>query len=534
MKKIFGFALSKMMNTDKAEELASRITFDVYRSLLKAETVHNIDGYIYRVARNVYARFVDEEARGRTVSLDEVRVPCDVDFTGDFEKDETYIRLRREVSYLGKTQRDIVIMHYFQRLKQHEIAKRLNIPLGTVKWHLHDAKNSMKEGLKMTREKGILSVKPIRLTSMGHCGSPGSLGDTNDFLKRNFTQNIAYAAYHEAKTINEIAQELGVSPVFVEDEVLYLEEYGFMDEQPGRKYLTNIYITEPTKESDEKEHELCVKTARLVCEQYIPLVEAAVKKIDPAILYIPGGDMNFLLWTAVMYACCYKLATDSNENGGEMCLWAEVDKFLVKRKDGGEYIAHARVEADFELSYDTELYGTCGNMHRGVEKYPAQAWQFNTYYDSRTNGWRDNLHSDYEYLYEVISGKIKKEDSQIEKFKRLYDKGYLIPGDNGDFVNMLVVNVECENDFRALLPGLTDGLREIGRNFDREMFNIRKALYPKHMQALCKVWSSSQFCNGFFVAHVLEQLAADGILKPLTDTQKHSVNTIMFSDVLPK
>ena len=50
MEKIFGFALSKTMNTDKAEELASRITFDVYTSLLKADNVYNVNGYIYRVA----------------------------------------------------------------------------------------------------------------------------------------------------------------------------------------------------------------------------------------------------------------------------------------------------------------------------------------------------------------------------------------------------------------------------------------------------------------------------------------------------
>ena len=48
--KIFGFALSKTMNTDKAEEVASRIVYDVYTSLLKTDDVHNIDGYIYRVS----------------------------------------------------------------------------------------------------------------------------------------------------------------------------------------------------------------------------------------------------------------------------------------------------------------------------------------------------------------------------------------------------------------------------------------------------------------------------------------------------
>jgi hypothetical protein len=38
-KKLFGFALSKMSNISKAEDLASRITLEVYTSLLKRENI---------------------------------------------------------------------------------------------------------------------------------------------------------------------------------------------------------------------------------------------------------------------------------------------------------------------------------------------------------------------------------------------------------------------------------------------------------------------------------------------------------------
>ena len=115
------------MDTDKAEELASRISFDVYVSLLKIDSVYNIDGYVYRVAHNVYARFVNEEIKGRHVSIDNIGLPCGDDFIGDFEKDETCIRLRREVSYLGKTRREIVVMHYFQGLKPLTAAQKLSV-----------------------------------------------------------------------------------------------------------------------------------------------------------------------------------------------------------------------------------------------------------------------------------------------------------------------------------------------------------------------------------------------------------------------
>ena len=146
IEKIFGFALTKTYDTDKAAELASRITFDVYTSLLKVDSVENIDGYVYRIAHNVYARYVDEEVRGRHISLDNVRIPVIEDFTQTVEREEAYRHLRQRISYLGKIQREIVVMHYFDHLKQSEIAKRLKLPTGTVKWHLHEARGQLKGG----------------------------------------------------------------------------------------------------------------------------------------------------------------------------------------------------------------------------------------------------------------------------------------------------------------------------------------------------------------------------------------------------
>ena len=59
VKRLFGFAMSRLSKIDEAEELAAEITFQVYASLLKQDNIENPDGYIYRIARNVYARYID-------------------------------------------------------------------------------------------------------------------------------------------------------------------------------------------------------------------------------------------------------------------------------------------------------------------------------------------------------------------------------------------------------------------------------------------------------------------------------------------
>lgn len=59
IRKIFGFAMSRLSKIDEAEELAAEITFQVYSSLLKQDRIENSDGYVFRIAQNVYAKHID-------------------------------------------------------------------------------------------------------------------------------------------------------------------------------------------------------------------------------------------------------------------------------------------------------------------------------------------------------------------------------------------------------------------------------------------------------------------------------------------
>ena len=526
--KIFGFALSKTYNTDKAEELASRITLDVYMSLLKAEDIQNIGSYIYRVSCNVYARFVDEEKRGKYISLDEaggMQIQQSGNFVDDLVHEETLEELRHEIAFLGKLQREIIILHYFQNLKQSEIAGRLNIPLGTVKWHLHDARKSIKEGMKMKREKGTLGMNPIKLHT-GYSGNPNPNGNGPEYyFKKSIAQNIAYAAYHEAKTITEIAEELGVSAAFIEDEITYLEEMSFIDKVAGGKYLTNMFIRESTKEVTESRHELNKKYSKIICKKYVPLLFDAMKDYKSKKIYTPEDDFNFLMWSVVAYACRYNLYHSKEE------IYTDA-KYRIKRKDGGDYIALGFIENNFEVSYDRKKYNVPNNMDRG-NGYSRSSWQLKSYYDNRTDDPNDNRAEDYEYLYEFITGKITKTPEHADKFKCLFDKGHIVSKDNSEYVN-IVVSANSANDFKSILPEMTDELKALSEEFDREVYNLEKGKYPAHMQDLYKSGCTGCMCNQNLIAYTFEILLADGTLKPLTDAQKFSVNTILFCDTLPK
>lgn len=69
----------------------------------------------------------------------------------------------------------------------------MEIPEGTVKWHLNKAKIELKEGLLMERKIGKLGLSPMNATGFGHSGSPGRNGGPEFYLRDRQNLNIVYS-----------------------------------------------------------------------------------------------------------------------------------------------------------------------------------------------------------------------------------------------------------------------------------------------------------------------------------------------------
>ena len=203
-----------------------------------------------------------------------------------------------------------------------------------------------------------LGLEPIELVRLGNTGSVGPMGDTAAFLNSKLRQNIAFAAYFEPKTIEEIAKELNVGIAFVEDEVLYLEEYGFLDLMPGQKYRTNIYIECVPFEIVQQVREISLQVTKLICDEYIPEVIAMAKNYSKEEIYVPDGDFNYFLWTLLIMAVTNHMEATLN--------WDMLrrNNYMVKRKDGGEFVALATLyQKESEELMKQEFY--CGPMSVG-------------------------------------------------------------------------------------------------------------------------------------------------------------------------
>lgn len=519
IKPLYGFAMNKTRNINEAEELSSRIILQVYDVLIKKSSFNDLNSYVFKIAHNVWTKYLDDKTKTtNNLLIDDLDISSDLAVDKELLQDEAAGKLRLEIAFLSNEQREIVILHYYKGLKVREIAELLGLPEGTVKWHLYESKKEVKKGMEVIRTVGNLGVNPIKFSRTGHVGVPGKKGAAEDFLVKSIVQNIVYSAYHEPLTIKEIAQELGVSPAFVEDEIYELEEYGFLDKLPGGRYQSNVLILENTKEKWETLHSIYKDYADMLVEEYFLQffeLEEQFKRLD---IYYPNNDINLLLWSAIPYA-----------NGRLRFPQLEkirFDEVTTLRKDGGNYAALAYIDKAIDKS-DKFDYGFCGDMYRSNEELHILGWQLNTTWSNREMGWKDNMSSDYAGLYHFIKGELPENSVNINTYRRLIDKGYLIKAENGYKVNVVYSrSKEMTDRFNAMLPLPSEKLIQLGEKLDRDIYEVEKVGQPHRMYK-----SVGYRCQNSLIMikpYVLKNLVDRGLLKEVSPEEAKGISTILF------
>ncbi len=525
--KIFGFAMDKMRNIDQAQELASDIICEVYRSFLRADNIANLDGYVYRIARNVWSKHIRAIIESRSFEdIDNIVIPY-YDNRSD-EDTEMIEALRREIGYLSDRQRLVVYMHYYDELSVGEIAKRLNISSGTVKWHLSDARSKLKEGITMTISEQNLGLNPIRFTNMGHSGNPGSTGETMAMFDTRLKQNIAFACYWQPRTLEEIAREVGVPQVYVADNLEKLVDYAYIDKLDNSKnprYRTNMLITDERKWGDT--NSLLAKTADYLCDNYFPGVFRKFESDPEHWGFSCGSDLNYIKYSLVL-ACIM---------GFEDTETVDFDKFSVKRPDGGDFMAFVTVTDDTAEPSADFPYWVCGYMNRSATVRTDSggidfcAFSVNCRYTDRAGDWQDNLTSDWTSLVRFMD--VGKNGVSIDEYKRLNDKGYIYE----DKVQPVIFRAnlaenECLNGCLARflqnkLP-MPEDMREFAKNLDKEHFKLMNNSYPEHMLPAARaMFCTNQISSAELIPRCIEKLLEKGELKPLTEIQSKSALSIL-------
>ena len=164
--KIYGYAFSRLYDKDKADELASDIVFEILTSVKKLKSEDAFWKYAWKIAENTFRRFVRrKDLAAHPVELTEETVgvyestPEEEYVLKETESEEVFL-LRRELSLLKKTQREVCVAYYVDNKSCSQIAKEQDISLEMVKYHLFKIRKLLKEGIGMTRQLGEKSYNP--------------------------------------------------------------------------------------------------------------------------------------------------------------------------------------------------------------------------------------------------------------------------------------------------------------------------------------------------------------------------------------
>ena len=533
LKPIFGFALKRCKNAHDAEDLSQDIVLKAFRALLLKDDIGDVSKFIWTIAHNALSNYYRDAAKSVIgVSIDEVaEIIADPDAAfDDDDNTNTIRRLQSEIAYLSKLQRKIVIAYYFENRKQADIAKDLDIPLGTVKWHLFEAKKELKRGMDTMRKTSELKFNPIKFSSYGINGSVGTK-DPSEFFRSTLSQNISYCVRNKAKTINEISDDLGVSPVYVETEVDFLEEYGFL-KQTGDKYIVNFIISEPTAELLTIQDTMYKKAAGLFANELYDELISSVILDDPDIL-CENKDRNFLLWSILPY-----IAAKSGESLIEDKI--SFEEVATNRPDGAQNITYASIRPENLVLPNDYVYmkNWCGPMSNSIGgKY--MLWHIDTEWSNR--GFCHGVLPEYDdianrllSLYErAAKGEVLSKDEYTWLSEHGYIKANGIYGEDFKYEWQIVLLTSEEIKNKLLSIGKKIKIK-YKVDFDRIKEPVIEAILdtvPAHLRRLKEYDLQFLFhSDGWFLLHCIVTLLNNGKLTPPTEGQKKALTTLIVQN----
>ena len=541
LKPIFGFALKRCKSIHDAEDLSQEIAIRAFRALLIKDDVADMGKFIWTVAHNTLSNYYRDSAKSMVgVSIDEVaELIADPYSEPDTDDNRDAIhRLQTEIAYLSKLQRRIVIAYYFENLKQAEIAREMGIPLGTVKWHLFEAKKELKRGMDTMRKTSERKFNPIRFHSCGINGSAGKKSP-DEFFRSAVAQNICYCVRNTAKTMNEIADDLGVSPVYVETEVEFLEEYGFLQAQKD-KYIVNFIISEPTAELLTMQNNMYKHAAELFANDLYDELTSSGILDDPDIwcgqtdqpitlTESAKADRNFILWSLIPYIAAWSGEKLRDES-------ISFEEVATIRPDGAHNIFHASVVPDEMILPDDYVHmkNWCGPMWNSNGEHIL--WQIDSEWSDRGEHYGFQYQEDAKRVLSLYKRELEERLSKDE-YAWLAERGFIkTNGDyDGQFKSAWQIVVLASDEIRDKLLAIGERIKvKYQTDFDALKAPYAKAVLesvPAHLRKVKEYELQFLFhADGWFLLHCITTLLKNGKLKEPTKGQRKS-STILITNV---
>lgn len=198
LEELFGFCYTRTKDSYEAEELCSDIVFALIKAACSNGEIENLYPFIWKVARNVYADFSDRRRKHTDMFYEgdsETVLPFIADEEDNDQSEELLDAVYRQIAFLTKAYREVMILFYLDGLSTAEIAVRQNISETAVRQRLFSARKRIKSEVKEMTET---YPKPVALDRINYViwgeGNPCG-NDPRTVCTRQFSKHVVYMCY---------------------------------------------------------------------------------------------------------------------------------------------------------------------------------------------------------------------------------------------------------------------------------------------------------------------------------------------------
>ena len=158
---VLAVALARVRGFDDAEDVTQQVFIEASGRLANLRDPSRLGAWLRSIAIH---RSINHLARRRRVAeLEEAHPPGVVRAPAPdetLERDELRQRVMAAVGRLSKTQRETVVLYYLSGHTQKEVARILEVPVGTVKYRLFEARKRLKEDMADLVEAALRDSQP--------------------------------------------------------------------------------------------------------------------------------------------------------------------------------------------------------------------------------------------------------------------------------------------------------------------------------------------------------------------------------------
>ena len=153
--KVFRLAFAMLGNRALAEETVQDIFLRIWRALPGFRGLSSISTWIFSVTRNACLSAIQSRAARKALSLEEPGVRIAAESRHATAPAGVHGAMMAElIARLPERHRQVIALFYMEDKSYAEVARLLDLPMGTVKTYLHRAKKELAEALIESKMKG--------------------------------------------------------------------------------------------------------------------------------------------------------------------------------------------------------------------------------------------------------------------------------------------------------------------------------------------------------------------------------------------